>query len=37
MQQAGPSLSVEDVTGMLERRLAWQGNPNVKLGKGRQV
>lgn len=26
-------LTTEDVTRMLERRLAWQGNPHVKLGK----
>ena len=33
MQQPRQSVSVDDVRDMLERRLAWQGNPNVKLGK----
>ncbi|GAB4363849.1 MAG: hypothetical protein Kow00114_20110 [Kiloniellaceae bacterium] len=33
MQQPRQTVSVDDVRDMLERRLAWQGNPNVKLGK----
>ncbi len=33
MQQAPRTLSADDVKTMLERRLAWQGNPHVKLGK----
>jgi hypothetical protein len=33
MQPAARSLSADDVKTMLERRLAWQGNPHVKLGE----
>jgi len=33
MQPAAGSVSVEDVTRLLQRRLDWQGNPHVKLGK----
>lgn len=33
MQPAPQVLSADDVKTMLERRLAWQGNPHVKLGK----
>ena len=31
--QGQPALSTEEVTRMMEQRLAWMGNPNVKLGK----
>jgi hypothetical protein len=33
MMQPSAVVSTDDVTRMLERRLAWQGNPHVKLGK----
>jgi len=33
MQPSEAMVSTDDVTRMLERRLAWQGNPHVKLGK----
>jgi hypothetical protein len=33
MQPSEAVVSTDDVTRMLERRLAWQGNPHVKLGK----
>lgn len=33
MQPLRQDLSAKDVTHMMEHRLAWNGNPNVKIGK----
>ncbi|WP_026987278.1 hypothetical protein [Fodinicurvata fenggangensis] len=33
MQPPGDPLSTDDVRLMMEHRLAWQGNPNIKIGE----
>lgn len=33
MQPSVDPLSTDDVRLMMEQRLAWQGNPNIKLGE----